>query len=192
LLYVNVTSSNESLYAPGMVAIDPGCGRPSIKWQTAFGPDSYAPGSLYSPGQPRGVPAVSAGGVVFVGTICSPSGNTCGATTSSKTISRTAQSGTRKPLICCAPPGTGGGALWALDASTGALLNGGNPLIITSGPIRMPATIDGNWVFVIDNSGNLYGLTIDQNYKAIDATQHAVDSRMLKVWEAAPNAARKD
>jgi hypothetical protein len=193
LLYVNVTSSDESLYHPGMVAINPGCGHPSIAWTTAFGPDSYQPGSDLSPGQPRGVPAVSAGGVILVGTICTPSGNTCGATTSSIATSRNAQSAARgtsssvrKPLICCAPAGTGGGALWAVDASTGSVLNGGNPLIITPGAIRMPPTIDGNWVFVIDNNGDMYGLTIDPSYPSVDAYQRAVDPRVLKVWEPAP------
>ena len=34
--------------------------------------------------------------------------------------------------------------LWALDASTGTVLNGGSPLLLTNGPIRVPPTIDGN------------------------------------------------
>jgi hypothetical protein len=193
LVYVNVSSSNESLYPPGMVAIDPGCGHPSIKWHATFGPDSYAAGSLNYPGQPRGIPAASAGGVVFVGTICTPSGNTCGATTDSvarrgaAAATKNGAAAQRKPLICCAPAGTGGGALWALDASTGTVLNGGNPLIITPGPIRMAPTIDGNWLYVIDNTGDMYGLTIDPSYPSIEATMHSVDSRMLKVWESAPH-----
>jgi hypothetical protein len=92
----------------------------------------------------------------------------------------------RKPLICCAPQGTGGGALWALDATSGTVLNGGNPIIITSAPLRVPPTIDGNWIFVLDNGGNLYALTLDPNYAATSTKQRAVDSRMLKVWEPAP------
>jgi hypothetical protein len=185
LLYVAVTSSNESLYPPGMIAINPGCGRPSVTWHAAFGPDSYSPGSDLSPGEPRSVPAVSSGGVVFVGTICTPANDGCSATTTSS-VARSTHSGVRKPLICCAPAGTGGGALWALDASSGVVLNGGNPLIITSGPLRMPPTIDGNWIFVLDNAGDLYALTLDANYAAVSTKQHSVDSRMLKQWESAP------
>jgi hypothetical protein len=184
LLYVGVSSSNQSLFAPGMVAIDPGCGHPSIAWHAAFGPDSYAPGSVTSPGKPRSVPAVSAGGVVFIGTICSPSGSGCGSTSASASLRST--QAVRKPLICCAPPGTGGGAVWALDASTGTVLNSGNPIIITSAPLRMPPTIDGNWVFVLDNSGNLYALTLDSKFTATSTVQRAPDSRMLNVWEAQP------
>jgi hypothetical protein len=170
-----------------MVAIDPGCGRPSIAWHASFGPDSYSPGSVVSPGAPRSVPAVSAGGVVLVGTICTPSGAGCGATSGSAKLRGTAGA-TRKPLICCAPPGTGGGAVWALDASTGAVLNDGNPLIITSGPLRVPPTIDGDWVFILDNSGNLYALTLDPKYASISTKARSIDSRMLKQWEAPPKA----
>lgn len=185
LLYVAVPSSNQSLYAPGMVAIDPGCGRPSVAWHTAFGPDSYAPGSLDSPGRPRSVPAVSAGGVVFVGTICTPAGDSCSSTKATSSA-RSAQAAVRKPLICCAPPGTGGGAVWALDASSGAVLNGGNPLIITNASLRMPPTIDGNWIYVLDNAGSLYALTLDAKYAATNTVQRAPDSRMLRTWELQP------
>jgi hypothetical protein len=184
LVYVGVSSSSQSLFPPGMVAINPGCGTPSIAWHAAFGPDSYSPGSLIAPGKPRSVPAVTAGGVVFVGTICTPAGSSCAATTTSS--ARSPQGALRKPLICCAPPGSGGGAVWALDASSGTVLNGGNPIIITSGPLRSPPTIDGNWMFVLDNSGNLYALTLDPHYTAISTTQRAVDSRMLTQWETPP------
>ncbi len=185
LLYVDVPSSNGSLYAPGMIAINPGCGNPSVTWHTAFGPDSYAPGSDLSPGEARSVPAVSAGGVVFVGTICTPSGNGCGATTTSSAARKT-QGSVRKPLICCAPPGGGGGAVWALDASSGAVLNGGNPIIITAAPLRVPPTIDGDWIFVLDNAGNMYALTLDPKYTATSTKQRSVDARMLKTWESPP------
>jgi outer membrane protein assembly factor BamB len=92
----------------------------------------------------------------------------------------------RRPAICCAPSGPGDGALWALDASTGSVLNGGKPLIYTSGPLRVPPTIDGNWVFVLDNNGDMYALTIDPAYAAISARVRSVDSRMLRQWEAPP------
>jgi outer membrane protein assembly factor BamB len=113
---------------------------------------------------------VSAGGIVLVGTICKASGSTCGATTDAK------------PLICCAPPGTNGGALWALDATTGAVLNGGNPIIFTGGALRMPPTIDGDWIFVLDNSGNLYALTIDPSYPAIQTKYRAPNPHQATTW----------
>jgi len=180
LLYVGVPSSNESLYPPGMMAIDPGCGTPSVAWTAAFGPDSYAPGSTTSPGLPRSVPAVSAGGVVFVGTICTVSGDTCDATSASTSVVRRSGSAARRRAICCAPAGSSGGAVWALDASTGNVLNGGDPLIVTGSPLRTPPTIDGNWIFVLDNGGNLYGLTIDPSYPAIGLKYHASDARRAR------------
>jgi outer membrane protein assembly factor BamB len=89
-------------------------------------------------------------------------------------------------LICCAPAGNSGGALWALDASTGTVLNGGNPIIVTSGPLRMPPTIDGKWIFVLDNNGNMYGLTIDPSYPAIDAKYRAPNARQRTKWSFVP------
>jgi outer membrane protein assembly factor BamB len=89
-------------------------------------------------------------------------------------------------LICCAPTGNVGGALWALDASTGTVLGGGNPIIITSGPLRMAPTIDGNWIFVLDNNGNMYGLTIDPNYPAIDTKYRAPNARQRTTLSFAP------
>jgi hypothetical protein len=180
LLYVGVSSSDNTMFQPGMVAINPGCGSPSIAWQTAFGPDSYAPGSDTSPGLPRSVPAASAGGVVFIGTICTWTGTVCSATTQSTTVRP--RVAVRKPLICCAPPGNTGGALWALDASTGNLLNGGNPLIITNGPIRVPPTIDGDWVFVLDNNGNMYGITLDPSFPSIQTKYRPPNARQRVQW----------
>ncbi|MGD0475998.1 MAG: malectin domain-containing carbohydrate-binding protein [Candidatus Velthaea sp.] len=140
LIYAPVaTSASPTLIPAGLVAINPGCGTPSVTWHAAFGSDSS------SIGTPRSVPAVSAGGVVFAGTV----------------------NGT-------------GGDLWAIDASTGAVLNGGNPLLPTSANLRMPATIDGNWVFVLDNSGNMYGLTTDPSYPTIQAIYRAPDARARK------------
>jgi outer membrane protein assembly factor BamB len=91
-------------------------------------------------------------------------------------------------LICCAPAGSEGGAVWALNASTGTVLNNGLPIITTAGPIRVPPTIDGNWIFVLDNNGDMYGLTIDPSYAAISAKARAIDARVLKRWEAPPTA----
>jgi hypothetical protein len=144
LLYADVASSTSpSLFPPGLIAIDPGCGVPSVTWHAAFGPDSTAAGI------PRAVPAVSAGGVIFAGTVDSTGS---------------------------------GGSLWALNASTGAILNGGVPVLQTSGYLRMAPTIDGNWLFVLDNNGNMYGLTVDPNYKAIAVKRRAANARQRLKW----------
>jgi hypothetical protein len=181
LIYEAVPSSSGSLFPPGMIAINPGCGTPAVAWHSAFGPDTGAQGT------PRSVPAVSAGGVVFVGTDCYPDGNG-GCTATPASVARKANGAVRKPAICCAPPGNEGGALWVLDASTGEVLNGGLPLITTGGPIRMPATVDGNWIFVLDNSGNMYGLTIDGSYPSVAEKARTINPRTLRVWEQRPQA----
>jgi hypothetical protein len=125
---------------PGLAAIG-NCGTTMI-WHAQFGPDS----SLYQDDNPRSAPTVTAGGVVFIGTPCTPNGSGgCGA------------------------PGALGGALWAVNGNTGAVLNGGSPLVVTGDNIRMAPSADGDWVFLLDNSGNMYGFTIDSNYKAIAA-----------------------
>jgi hypothetical protein len=182
LLYVDVTSSSSSLYPPGMVAINPGCGTPSVTWQTTFGPDSYPAGVT------RSVPAVSAGGVIFVGTPCTPDGN--GSCTSSTTTNARSRATFRpsKPAICCAPAGGGRGAVWAISASSGAVLNGGLPLFYTDAPVRAPPTIDGDWIYVVDISGDLYGLTLDTSYPPIQTSTHPVNPRVMKVWEAEPRS----
>lgn len=150
LLYADVASSTSpSLFPPGLIAINPGCGAPSVAWHAAFGPDSTA-ASI-----PRSVPAVSAGGVVFAGTVDN-SGS--------------------------------GGSLWAINASTGAVLNGGAPVFQTSGNLRMAPTIDGDWLFVLDNNGNIYGLTIDPNYKAIAAKRRAPNARQRMKWISAAHS----
>ncbi len=146
LLYADVASSTApSLFAPGLIAINPGCGVPSVTWHASFGPDSSGAGI------PRAVPAASSGGVVFAGT----AGNN-----------------------------GSGGSLWMVNAATGALLNGGLPILETSGNLRMPPTIDGNWIFVLDVNGNMYGLTIDPRYKAITARLRAPNSRQRFKWAA--------
>ncbi len=145
LVYANVASNTDaSLFGPGLIAIDPGCGNPAVAWHASFGVDAT------SADIPQSVPAASAGGVVFAGSVVGS-----------------------------------GGAVWAVDASTGSVLNGGTPLLQTSGNLRMPATIDGSWVFVLDNSGNIYGLTIDSSYRAIAATRRADDARQRRVWKRA-------
>jgi hypothetical protein len=149
LLYVNVTSATGgSIDPPGIIALRPsGCNASTtiaVAWHTAFGPDSFTGTSV----QPRSSPTVTAGGVVLAGTPCSFDG-----------------SGGCLPTIGA----TFGGALWALDASTGALLNGGKPVLLTGDHIRVPAVVDGLWVYVQDNGADLYALTLDPNVKSIRA-----------------------
>jgi len=181
LLYVGVSSSNSSLYAPGMIAIDPGCGSPSVAWNTTFGPDSYPAGV------PRSVPAVTAGGVVIVATPCTPaSGGGCTSTTTSSSKLR-ATASSRRPAICCAPTGSNSGAVWAINASTGAVLNGGLPLFYTDAPVRAPPTVDGDWIYVLDFAGNLYGLTTDPTYPPISTQDRAPSKHLMMQWETNPN-----
>jgi len=66
-----------------------------------------------------------------------------------------------------APQGDNGGALWAVDASSGAILNGGQPVLETRDRIRMAPVISGNWLWLFDNGGDLYGMTLDANVPAV-------------------------
>jgi len=136
---VGSNTSGSVTSAPGMVAVKACPESSSLVWSTLFGPDSLVAGA------PRSMPTVTAGGVVLVGTPCERDGSGG----------------------CTGTSGTFGGALWALNASSGALLNGGKPLITTPSPIRMGAVVDGDWVYLFDNSGYLYGLTIDPHYAPI-------------------------
>jgi hypothetical protein len=153
-LYAAISSSGagSSLLPPGLAAIG-SCGR-SIAWHAQFGPDTTA----YQGENPRSAPTVTAGGVVFLGTPCTSDGNGgCGA------------------------PGTLNGALWAVDAATGSVLNGGKPLVVTGDNIRMAPSADGEWVFLLDGSGNLYGLTVDPSVKAVAVTRGQRVPRRFKV-----------
>jgi hypothetical protein len=142
-LYAAITSAGNgsSLLPPGLAAIG-GCGS-SISWHAQFGPDSAA----YTASEnPRSAPTVTAGGVVFLGTPCTSDGSGG-----------------------CGTAGVVNGALWAVDATTGNLLGGGKPLLVTADNIRMAPSADGLWLFVLDDSGNFYGLTVDPSVKAIAA-----------------------
>lgn len=135
-LYAAITSSGNgsSMLPPGMAAIG-NCGT-SMVWHAQFGPDSAAWGDTINP---RSAPTVTAGGVVFMATPCTSNG----------------KGG-------CTTPSATNGALWAVNASTGALLgSGGNPLLVTPDDIRMAPSADGLWIWVVDDSGNLYGMTVD-------------------------------
>jgi hypothetical protein len=139
-LYAAITSAGAggSLLPPGLAAIG-SCGT-SIAWNAQFGPDSTS----FSGENPRSAPTVTAGGVVFVGTPCTSNGSGG-----------------------CGSGGAANGAVWAVDAATGSVLNGGKPVLITADNIRMAPSVDGLWVFVLDGSGNLSGLTIDPSVKAV-------------------------
>jgi hypothetical protein len=139
-LYAAISSSGNgsSMLPPGLAAIG-GCGS-AISWHAQFGPDS----ALYQGENPRSAPTVTAGGVVFMGTPCTSDGKGgCGA------------------------PGNVQGALWAVDGQTGNVLGGGKPLLITGDNIRMAPSVDGLWIYLMDDSGNMYGLTVDPNVKGI-------------------------
>jgi hypothetical protein len=140
-LYAAITSAGNgsSLLPPGLAAIT-GCGS-SIAWHAQFGPDS----GLLSGENPRSAPTVTAGGVVFMATPCVPDGGGG----------------------CAASGSPVGGALWAVEASTGTVLGGGKPILITASTMRMAPSADGDWLFAIDDSGNLYGLTIDAAVHAV-------------------------
>jgi hypothetical protein len=141
-LYAAISSSGagSSLLPPGLAAIG-SCGT-SIAWHAQFGPDSTS----FSGENPRSAPTVTAGGVVFIGTPCTSNGNGG-----------------------CGSGGAANGAIWAVGAATGSVLNGGKPVLITGDDIRMAPSADGLWVFVLDGSGNLYGLTVDPSVKAVAA-----------------------
>ncbi len=134
--------------APGMIAIQTCDAQSTIVWNTSFGPDSATSKT------PRSMPTVTAGGVVFVGTPCLRDGSGG----------------------CTGTSGKYGGALWALDASSGALLNVGKPILTTPSQIRMGPVVDGDWVYLFDNSGHLYGLTIEARFPAIADRFRAVRS----------------
>jgi hypothetical protein len=141
-LYAAITSAGvgSSLLPPGLAAIG-GCGA-SISWHAQFGPDSV----FYAGENPRSAPTVTAGGAVFLGTPCTSDGNGG-----------------------CGSAGAVNGALWAVDGTTGNVLGGGKPVLVTGDNIRMAPSADGLWLFVLDDSGNFYGLTVDPSIKAVAA-----------------------
>jgi hypothetical protein len=70
-------------------------------------------------------------------------------------------------LVAVPVDSSGTGGLFALDASSGALLNSGNPIFTANGPARMPPIVDGNWIWLCDSAGDLYGLTTDPSVPAL-------------------------
>ncbi len=143
LLYASI--GTQGLALPGLVAIKPsGCAAFNVLWSAAFGPDSLA---YTGDPEPRSAPTVTAGGVVFVGTPCTPNA----------------------AVNACASPGQApsGGAVWAVDAASGAVLAGGAPILVTRGVVRMAPVVDGKWLWVTDDSGALYAMTIDPAVAAV-------------------------
>jgi hypothetical protein len=126
---------------PGMIAF-PACNPTNITWTAQFGPDSATANA------PRSAPTVTAGGVVFVATPCE----------------RDSSGG------CTGTSGTYGGAVWALDASSGAMLNDSEPILTTPDQIRMAVVADADWIYLIDQQGYFYGLTIDPSVPEIPNT----------------------
>ena len=116
--------------------------RDEDRLERAVGQDAAA----FQGDNPRSAPTVTAGGVVFLGTPCTP--NASGG---------------------CGSPAAPGGALWAVDATTGTVLGGGVPLLTTADTLRMAPSADGLWLFLLDGSGNLYGLTVDPSVPTVKA-----------------------
>jgi outer membrane protein assembly factor BamB len=73
-------------------------------------------------------------------------------------------------VFVASPTTTGKSQLWALDATTGTVLNGGAPVFTTANLLRMPPVVDGKWIYLLDQGGHLYGLSLDLSVPAIAAT----------------------
>ncbi len=73
-------------------------------------------------------------------------------------------------VFVSSPTSAGRSQLWAIDATTGTVLNGGAPILTTANLMRVPPTVDGQWIYVLDQGGNLYGLTIDPTVPSTKAT----------------------
>ncbi len=73
-------------------------------------------------------------------------------------------------VFVSSPTVDGKSQLWALDATTGTVLNNGNPVLTTAALMRMPPVIDGEWLYVLDQGGDLYALTLKADVPSIKAT----------------------
>jgi hypothetical protein len=83
---------------------------------------------------------------------------------------RSAPTVTAGGVILVGVPQTSGGTIYAVDAASGNLLNGANPIFSTGDIDLMPPTVSGQWIYLLDNSGNLYGLTVDPAVQAMPAS----------------------
>jgi PQQ-like domain len=144
-----------------------------------LGSPAYSPatGLIYAPVATSASPTLLPSGLAAINPGCgSPSfawHTAFGFDSNSQAIPRSVPAVSAGGVVLAGSVGGGGGDLWALDASTGALLSGA-PILHTSSTLRVPATIDGNWVFVLDNDGDLYGLTTDPSVKTIAAKYRSV------------------
>jgi hypothetical protein len=124
--------------------------------------------TTYAGGEP-GMIAIGFSGctpsVVWTGTAFAASSFVSG-------VSRSAPTVTSGGVVLVMAPvnSTGTGALYALDASSGALLNGGNPIFTANSSARMGPIVDGDWVWVSDSGGDLYGFTTDPSVPALART----------------------
>jgi hypothetical protein len=126
----------------------------SILWHTVFGPDSFT----YSKAD-GGAPYPRTAPVVTAGGVVLM-GTPYGPTSS---------------------PYTG---LWAVDASSGALLNNSKPVFRADGLFRMAPVVSGEWMYVADGDGALYGLTVDPSVPPIKQ-QGAVGPRFhMGAWHS--------
>jgi hypothetical protein len=46
----------------------------------------------------------------------------------------------------------------------------------------VPPTIDGDWIFVLDNNSNMYGLTLDPSFASIQSRYRAPSPRQRVKW----------
>jgi hypothetical protein len=139
---------------------------------------SYSPstGLLYVP-VPNSATAYASGnpGMIAIGfSGCTPSvawnpGTAFGLSSLTTGANHSAPTVTSGGVVFAWAPveSSGTGGLFALDASSGALLNGGRPIFTANGPSRMGAVVDGDWVWLSDSGGDIYGLTIDSNVPAL-------------------------
>jgi hypothetical protein len=72
-------------------------------------------------------------------------------------------------VFVASPTSAGTSQLWAIDATAGTVLNGGQPILTTGNEVLMPPVVDGEWLYVIDEGANLYGLTLDSTVPGIKA-----------------------
>jgi hypothetical protein len=85
---------------------------------------------------------------------------------------RSAPTVTAGNVVFVASPTASGSQMWALDATTGAVLHGGTPIFTTPNLVRMPPVIDGQWMYVLDQGGNLFGYTINPNVARVPLRLH--------------------
>jgi hypothetical protein len=124
-------------------------------------------GTVYAGGQP-GMVAISFSG-------CTPSvawsGTAFGVSSFSNGADRSAPTVTSGGVVLGWAPidSSGTGGLFALDASSGALLNGGKPIFTANGPARMGAVVDGDWIWLSDSGGDIYGMTTDSSVPTLSS-----------------------